>query len=55
MTDVTFRVFRGAGSQGDFQEYHVQLSEGMVVLDAVLDIQAQQAGDMAVRWKCKAV
>ncbi len=54
MTDVIFRVFRGSGSQGEFQEYAVKLSEGMVVLDAVLDIQAEQAGDLAVRWNCKA-
>ncbi len=29
-------------------------SEGMVVLDAVHQIQAQQANDLAVRWNCKA-
>ena len=28
--------------------------EGMVVLDAVHHIQAEQAHDLAVRWNCKA-
>ena len=30
------------------------ISEGMVVLDAVHDIQARQANDLACRWNCKA-
>ena len=30
------------------------VSEGMVVLDAVHQIQAEQANDLAVRWNCKA-
>jgi len=30
------------------------VSEGMVVLDAVHDIQAESASDLAVRWNCKA-
>src|SRR4030095_12259059 len=29
-------------------------SEGMVVLDAVHQIQAESANDLAVRWNCKA-
>ena len=32
----------------------IPLIEGMVVLDAVLAIQAEQAPDLAVRWNCKA-
>ena len=31
-----------------------EVSEGMVVLDAVHQIQAEQANDLAVRWNCKA-
>ncbi len=31
-----------------------EISEGMVVLDAVHHIQAEQANDLAVRWNCKA-
>ena len=54
MTDVTFRVFRGAAGKGGYQEYKVPLSEGMVVLDAIHQIQATEANDLAVRWNCKA-
>ncbi|MDH4246502.1 MAG: succinate dehydrogenase/fumarate reductase iron-sulfur subunit [Deltaproteobacteria bacterium] len=54
MTDVTFRIFRGEREIGDFKEYHVTLSEGMVVLDAIHHIQAHDAHDLAVRWNCKA-
>ena len=35
-------------------EYEVPLEEGMVVLDAILFIQAHYDGDLAVRWNCKA-
>jgi succinate dehydrogenase / fumarate reductase iron-sulfur subunit len=34
--------------------YQTQVEEGMVVLDAIHKIQAESAGDMAVRWNCKA-
>ena len=34
--------------------YTTEISEGMVVLDAVHDIQAKQANDLACRWNCKA-
>lgn len=51
---VKLGIFRGDESGGEEVEYEVELSEGMVVLDAVLKIQAEQAGDIAVRWNCKA-
>ena len=35
-------------------EYIAEISEGMVVLDAVHEIQATQANDLACRWNCKA-
>jgi len=54
MANATFRIWRGEKGQGAFQDYSTEVSEGMVVLDAVHQIQAQQAGDMAVRWNCKA-
>jgi len=54
MALATFRIWRGNGSQGDFREYATEVSPGMVVLDAVHNIQAQQANDLAVRWNCKA-
>jgi succinate dehydrogenase / fumarate reductase iron-sulfur subunit len=48
------RIFRGDAEGGEEVEYEIPLVEGMVVLDAVLYIQAHQAGDLAVRWNCKA-
>jgi succinate dehydrogenase / fumarate reductase iron-sulfur subunit len=51
---ATFRIWRGERGAGEFQNYSTEASAGMVVLDAVHQIQAQQAGDMAVRWNCKA-
>src|SRR2546430_8904116 len=54
MSAATFKIWRGDGSGGEFREYTTEISEGMVVLDAVHDIQAKQAGDLACRWNCKA-
>jgi succinate dehydrogenase / fumarate reductase iron-sulfur subunit len=51
---ATFRIWRGDKGQGAFQDYATEVSEGMVVLDAVHQIQATQANDLAVRWNCKA-
>jgi succinate dehydrogenase / fumarate reductase iron-sulfur subunit len=51
---ATFRIWRGEGTEGRFQDYQVDAGEGWVVLDAVLDVQARQANDLAVRWNCKA-
>jgi len=52
--NATFRVWRGDAQAGEFRDYPTQVSEGMVVLDAVHQIQAEQANDLAVRWNCKA-
>ena len=41
-------------ADGTFQTFHTEVSDGMVVLDAVHKIQAEQAPDLAVRWNCKA-
>jgi len=54
LKEVTFRVFRGDKEKGELKEYKVPLSEGMVVLDAIHEIQATEANDLAVRWNCKA-
>jgi len=54
MEMATFRIWRGEKGQGQFQDYKTEVSSGMVVLDAVHQIQAEQAGDLAVRWNCKA-
>jgi succinate dehydrogenase / fumarate reductase iron-sulfur subunit len=48
------RLFRGTRERGELKEYQVAAGEGMVVLDAVHAIQAEQAPDLAVRWNCKA-
>ena len=49
-----FKLFRGNSSENTMQDYSVKVDEGMVVLDAIHRIQAEQAGDLAVRWNCKA-
>src|SRR5277367_2370595 len=54
MPQATFRIWRGERGSGEFRDYSTEASAGMVVLDAVHQIQAQQAGEMAVRWNCKA-
>ena len=54
MATATFRVWRGDQSGGEFRDYTTSVSEGMVVLDAVHQIQAEHANDLAVRWNCKA-
>ena len=54
MTDVQVWVWRGDASCGDFMPYKVAADEGMVLLDVVHRIQAENAPDLAVRWNCKA-
>ena len=54
MATATFKIWRGDADGGELKEYTTKLTEGMVVLDAVHQIQAEQAHDMAVRWNCKA-
>jgi succinate dehydrogenase / fumarate reductase, iron-sulfur subunit len=54
MATATFRIWRGNAEEGEFRDYESEISPGMVVLDAVHRIQAQQANDLAVRWNCKA-
>jgi succinate dehydrogenase / fumarate reductase iron-sulfur subunit len=51
---ATFHIWRGSKEGGKFQAYSTEISEGMVVLDAIHRIQAEQAADLAVRWNCKA-
>ena len=56
MSQVEFKVWRqdGAADEGGYQRYSTEITEGMVVLDAVHQIQAESANDLAVRWNCKA-
>jgi succinate dehydrogenase / fumarate reductase iron-sulfur subunit len=49
-----FQIWRGDKGKGEFVEYKQDVVEGMVVLDAVHEIQSTQANDLAVRWNCKA-
>jgi succinate dehydrogenase / fumarate reductase iron-sulfur subunit len=52
--ETTLRIWRGDAGGGEFKEYRLNAAEGMVVLDAIHALQATQAGDLAVRWNCKA-
>ena len=49
-----FKIWRGEKGKGAFVDFTTDVVEGMVVLDAVHEIQARQANDLAVRWNCKA-
>jgi succinate dehydrogenase / fumarate reductase iron-sulfur subunit len=51
---ASIRVWRGDDTGGGLQDYTVEVNEGEVVLDVIHRIQATQAGDLAVRWNCKA-
>ncbi len=54
MGTATFRIWRGDATSAGFCDYRTEVSPGMVVLDAVLRIQAEEAHDLACRWNCKA-
>lgn len=54
MAERTLRAWRGDKDGGKFEEYKVEVDQGMVVLDLIHRAQAKDAGDMAVRWNCKA-
>jgi succinate dehydrogenase / fumarate reductase iron-sulfur subunit len=54
MAEATFQIWRGARGKGEFRTYTTAVVEGMVVLDAIHQIQAEHANDLAVRWNCKA-
>src|SRR5438132_4720936 len=54
---ATFRIWRtnpNTANGGSLRDYTTEVSEGMVVLDAIHRIQADQANDLACRWNCKA-
>ena len=52
--DLKMRIWRGDVDGGELGDYTVEVSEGEVVLDALHRVQATQAGDLAIRWNCKA-
>ena len=51
---LSMRLWRGDRKGGALQDFTVEVEEGEVVLDAIHRVQATQAGDLAVRWNCKA-
>ncbi len=48
------RVWRGDDDGGELHDFSVEVNEGEVVLDIIHRLQQTQAGDLAVRWNCKA-
>ena len=54
MATANFRIWRGDAKGGQFADYQTEVAEGMVVLDAAIQIQGEQAPDLAMRWNCKA-
>ena len=51
---LTFRIWTGQGPAATFKDYTTHVTTGMVVLDAVHQIQAESAPALACRWNCKA-
>ncbi len=52
---ATFKLWRtDTHGGGTYQTFRTEYTDGMVVLDVVHKIQAEQAPDLAVRWNCKA-
>lgn len=49
-----FRVWKGQGESASFKDFHTEVSGGMVVLDAIHQIQAESDPTLACRWNCKA-
>jgi len=54
MAERTFKIWRGDKHGGEFVEYSTEITPGMVVLDAIHQIQSEHANDLAIRWNCKA-
>lgn len=51
---ITLRVYRGDATGGEERDYEVTTFPGMVVLDAMHQIQGFQDSTVGVRWNCKA-
>src|SRR5678810_1124717 len=55
LNTATFKIWRTHPEKdGTFQTFQTEVSDGMVVLDVVHKIQAEEANDLACRWNCKA-
>ena len=52
VTNLDLSIWRGDARGGEMVSYRVPVREGMVVLDAVLWVQANMATDLAVRAAC---
>lgn len=51
---ANLRIWRGDDESGALQDFAVAANDGEVVLDVIHRLQQTQAGDLAVRWNCKA-
>jgi succinate dehydrogenase iron-sulfur subunit len=49
-----FQIYKGDHKNGELVNFETEVNEGMVVLDVIHKIQAEQANDLAIRWNCKA-
>ncbi len=47
-------MWRGDDTDGELEDFTVEVNEGEVVLDIIHRLQATDAPDLAVRWNCKA-
>ena len=54
MATRKFQIYRGDHKNGELVNFETEVKEGMVVLDVIHKIQAEQANDLAIRWNCKA-
>jgi succinate dehydrogenase / fumarate reductase iron-sulfur subunit len=52
--ELTLSIYRGDRESGTQVDYTVPRQPVMVVLDAILSVQAIHAPDLACRWNCKA-
>jgi succinate dehydrogenase iron-sulfur subunit len=52
--NARFRIWRGDDTDGELEDFTVEVKEGEVVLDIIHRLQATQTPDLAVRWNCKA-
>ena len=43
MSTATFKIWRGDAKGGAFRDYETEITDGMVVLDAIHQIQAESA------------
>src|SRR5512142_2390611 len=51
---ATLKIWRGDAENGALKSYEAETYPATVDLDAVHEVQAKQAPDLAVRWNCKA-